>query len=220
MPFGRVGMDGGMVADTPEIAGWRPGAVPLLRATFTAADGTALTALTNDAGPAWAMPNGGSWAVTSNAAKAGASGANHKDALADLGVADVAFAATVLQGTAGGAAGIVLRANGVQANGYWLVVWTTSGTTLYEFDGASFTSRATGSAPSASTSYRHVASAVGATITYWRDGVQILTFASATRNQAATQHGLHDASTGTPQSTFDNVVAYAAGAVAVPGAVV
>lgn len=62
---------------------------------------------------------------------------------------------------------------------------------LWEFDGASLTSRASIASADQSGVYRLFAVCDGSTITIYRDGIDRLTYASATRNQTVTTHGFY-----------------------------
>ena len=175
--------------------------IALNRSTFTAANGTRLNAITPEIGGAWTELTG-TWQVQSNAATTlGNASDNQNVAICNSGSADAIVEITTPVGNANNR--IVLRSTGVIADGYFIF---DGGGKLYEFNGTTYTQRASGTYTSANGD-RIVAICVGSTITIYANNVQICTYASATRNQTTgTYHGIgHFAIT---SGSFDNFIVW------------
>jgi hypothetical protein len=154
------------------------------RSTFTAADGTAITAITPEVGPAW-VNQAGTVIINGNHADHGTAGTGGSIATVNSGVANVRVAATV-DGAAGGC-GLVVRCQ--DASHFWYVDYQ-SGTSvgIYEYT-AGYVPRATAATALTGAQALEVV-ANGATITASLAGAQIATYASAALYQTATQQGM------------------------------
>lgn len=219
MGMGRVGLDGGMVTDTPQRSAWKQNGL-LLRASFTAPDATALGSYTPEVGNKFIVPNGGTWTIQSNAAKKTGGGGGQHYAVSPLGAADYAIGGPLTVGASPND-GFVVRSTGLDTDGYFLIinfgVWK-----MYEFDGAGGSvERATAAGTIASATGQLVVSAVGATIVAYWNGVQVLSYGGATRNQTTgTYAGPRSGGAPPDTSAFNDIVGWRAGAVAVPSGVV
>jgi hypothetical protein len=179
----------------------------LNRSTFTAANGTALTAIVPEAGGVWTHQNGSTWEVQSNKAKALSAPVGEPKALAivNAALADGVVELTVNGGGSAINGAIVLRYDSATKS-HFLVYLSNVEFSLYEFNGTTYTQRATVAvSPSGSTDHRIIAIAEGSTITAYFDNANKITYSSATLNQATTVHGIR--STGTTTS-FDDFVIY------------
>lgn len=195
-------------------------AAPLLRASFTAADGTAIASCPSEIGPALANVSG-TWAITGNKAQPTALVGSQALASADVGAADVALGVTVRFSVLAYGGAIVRCAD---VNNFWLVeiVAVSNLISLYEVAATVATLRNSAAfTPGTGVDYRLVVTTVGQTITGYIDGVPKVTWTSAATGQTVTKHGIFLASSGAPTvETFDNLAIWRAGAVSAPGGVV
>lgn len=165
----------------------------LLFDPFTDADGTALASHTMQLGGGWTVAAGGAWDINGNRARLVKTAASRDFAWANAGKADVAARVVVRAGVGGNTPGLALRIS--DANNGWLVRIHPTGSTfsIFERNGGVFTERAvTTVATSAGTDYVIRAVARGPVITATVNGGNQISYASATLNQTATTHGIHD----------------------------
>lgn len=186
-------------------------AVLLIHDQFTAADGTAISGRTpspvNVPGNNWAAALGTAvWTIQGNkASKTG--GGGHNLMVVSAADADVTITADVTVVNSAERQGVGLRATDV--NNFWGVTWrNTNVVELVERNGGTLTVRASAAltlTPGSTYEFKVIAS--GSTITGYVNGVQYVTYGSATLNQTTTNHGLYAGSTGLP--TWDNFKVFA-----------
>jgi hypothetical protein len=179
--------------------------IALNRSTFTAANGTALTAITPEAGGAWTAQNAATWEIQSNKAQPLSVPGSGIRAAATLvsASADVWLEATIRFSTVVGA-GLLVRFTDV--SNLWLVNIETTTVVLYERNGGTYTSRASASfTPVVATDYRVVVITAGSTIRVFINNTSYMTYSSATLNQTATTHGVRADGASV---TFDDFVIY------------
>lgn len=216
MGVGRVGLDGGMVTDTPQRSLWKQNGL-LLRASFTAPDATALGGYQPEVGPVGSALVG-AWSITGNKLLC-TTAANSNIASWALGVADVALACTLRVSGANLLCGLAFRIT--DANNYWLAFCNsaTNQVFLYEVVANVFTARVTAASTFvAGTTYRLVVQAQGALVVVYLDGVSLGSYGSAATGLAVKNHGLFANNSVT--QTFDDLAIWRAGAVGVPGGVI
>lgn len=167
-------------------------ALALARSTFTAPDGTPLTSIVPETGPAW-VALVGAFAVSGNKLQPSVFTATHLPVAAvETGASDVIIEATIRFSTVGTAiANIVVR--WVDINNYWVAQLRTDTNTvaIVEINASVATQRGTGALTFlTATDYRLVVIAVGTTITAYVNNTQYATYASAALNQTITRHGI------------------------------
>lgn len=176
----------------------------LNRSTFTAADGTALTAITPEAGGVWTA-QAGVIEVQSNKAKALTLSGGTAVATVQSGSADVVTEATVNPGSPSANA-IYLVFRYTNATNFWFIYFTSGHFSIYEKNAGVNTARADiALSPVANTDYRIVVVCEGTTITAYINNANKITYASATLNQTVTVHGILFDSVGW---TIDDYVVY------------
>lgn len=172
-----------------------PGQVILILDQFTAADTTDINgrtpAPTNTPGNNWAVIGGtAAWSVQGN--KAAATGGGVENWLAvDSADADVTVSADITVINTSEVQGISLRI--ADSTHYWVLYWT-NGDVLYlvERDGGGSSVRASAALVLVDgNTYEFKAVLLGTTITGFVDGIQQLTYGSATSGQTNTKHGLY-----------------------------
>lgn len=161
---------------------------------FTAADSTDINGRTpapiNVPGNNWAVIGGtAAWAVQGNQAAASGGGVENWLAV-DSGIADATVSADITVIASGEVQGISLRI--ADSTHHWLLYWT-SGNVVYLVErDVGATVRASGALVlTGGTTHEFKAVLLGTTITGYVDGVQILTYGSATSGQTNTKHGLY-----------------------------
>lgn len=181
------------------LATGRAAVVTLIHDDFNAANGTAISGRTpspvNLPGNTWAILGTGTWTIQSNrASKAGGGGNN----LAVINAADADVTLTCLVTVANSAErqGLGLRASDV--NNFWGLTWRNANLIeIVERNGGTLTVRASAALTlTAGSSYEFKLIASGASLTGFVDGVQYVTYGSATLNQTNTNHGIYVGSTG------------------------
>ena len=192
-------LDNARVADLggPWLTDW---GIALNRSTFTAANGTALTAITPEVGGGWTAHNG-TWTITGNKLNGVP---NSSRASVESGAANVVVEATFRHaGTIG--SGILIRY--VDANNHWFVYLTGTIMEIYEMAGGVLTQRAsaTVSQPSA-TDLRAVVIADGASIRTYLNNVAGPAYASAASGLTATRHGVYNDNIAT--TTIDDFIVW------------
>lgn len=174
----------------------------LIRATFTAANGTSLDAYTPERGGT-ATEHGGDWSIDTNTAM-DTTGVGQDLVSWDAGKANVTLEVDLITPAAGAFdAGVCMRVTDGDNN--WIVA-CTQGSNLRIFQEAAtvFTERANGAFTwNNATTYRLKVVCQGTTISAYVDGVLIASYASATFNQSATRFGLRE-NTPANQCRFDN----------------
>lgn len=193
------------------LAAVKAGIAVLIHDIFTAADGTAINgrtpAPTNTPGNTWAALGTATWTIQGNKASKTGGGGNNL-VVVNAADADVTITCDVTVANTAERQGIGLRATDI--NNFWGVSWkNTNVVELVERSGGTLSVRATTAltlTPGTSHEFKVVAN--GATITGYVDGVQYVTYGSATSNQSATSHGLYGGSTAAP--TWDNFIVLAA----------
>ena len=146
---------------------------------------------------AWTNRNSSAFQIMSN--KAGIltvpAGQPKVNATLDAGVSDYIITCTINYGNAGSSSPGIITRYAVTDNVQYLVVISdsTNEFSIYEWNGSTFTSRATTTiAIAANTSYALVITCQGSTITATLDGANQISYASATVNQSSTLLGMRD----------------------------
>lgn len=190
----------------PVLATGGAAVVTLIHDEFTAANGTAISGRTpspvNLPGNTWAILGTGTWTIQSNRASKTAGG-GHNLAVVNAADADVTITCDVAVANAAGERhGVSLRASDV--NNFWALTWrNTNVVEIIERNGGTVTVRASAAltlTPGSTYEFKLVAN--GATLTGYIDGVQYVTYGSATLNQTNTNHGIYAGTTAQP--TWDN----------------
>lgn len=168
------------------------GPTVLLRDTFTAPDGTHLTAHTMDVGSGWSLDNGTDPTITGNQVP----GQAYWLASADAGSSDGTVSATITPTTSDSYHGVRCRVGGAANKTYymaavdgnpsdnlWVLLEITNETT--------YTARAGGPAVvAAGVAHAITLTAAGSTLTATLDGGSTLTYGSANTNPSSTRWGL------------------------------
>jgi hypothetical protein len=197
-------------------------AAPLLRATFTAADGTALGSYQPEIGPKFVV-GGGAMQIAGNQVNATAfDGDGAAWAYADLGRADAVTALDALWPDAlTGPIGLVFRA-ALAPLSYTVALLrpqSVAGVRIIEVSAHVFTQRV--SAPltvSLGVTYRVVVRIAGAQLDVYLNGLLVASWPTATQNPASSLHGFYR--DGFTNGKLDNYVAYGTSGLVVPGGVV
>lgn len=181
-------------------------AVLLIHDDFNAANGTAISGRTpspvNLPGNTWAILGTATWTIQSNRASKTAGGANNL-AVINAADADVTITCDVTIANAGGERhGVGLRASDV--NNFWALTWrNTNLVEIIERNGGTVTVRASAALTlTPGNTYEFKLVAIGTSLTGYVDGVQYVSYGSATLNQTNTNHGIYAGATAQP--TWDN----------------
>lgn len=201
-----------------EVTAGTPGAVPvyyvdangapastyLHRSTFTAPDGTALSAYVPEVGNAWTALVG-TWTINGNAATSGTT--TGQAASTPMGASDLIVAATLRYSATARNLGLAIRAS--DASNMWVAYLTNTTIALYEMVATALTLKVSATVPAGAinTDYRMAVRANGPTIDVYLDGTQRLTWPSATSNQVIQKHGMF-ISGGISTQSIPDVLAY------------
>lgn len=180
----------------------------LNRSTFTAPDGTALTAIVPEVGGAWTAAVG-AYTTSGNKAIASTLSSLEAKAYVDTGVAEIVAEVTINFSVTSAIPGLIVRYTD-PAN-FWVIEVTSIAFVLKEVNAGVVTTRATTPFTAATaTDYRVVVVAEGSTITAYVNNASKITYASATLNQTVTKHGLYYGHGGgtTGLCTYDDFVIY------------
>jgi hypothetical protein len=172
---------------------------------FTAVNGTNLSGRApspiNTPGNAYAVAGTATWTIQSNQAiKTG--GGSQNLVIVNAGIANATLICDVTVGNSAERQGLAVRAT--DTNNFWIIGWSNANTIqIVERTAGVASIRASASLTlTAGTTHEFRAVCNGATITVYVDGVQQVTYGSATAHQSVTNHGLYAGSTALP--AWDN----------------
>lgn len=188
----------------------RPKGGPLFLDTFTDANGTNLAAHTPDVdtvGGGWInAATGATWGIASGKAIKEAAGNFRNAAWIDAGTADAQATCQYTQSTRSGGLGLRIS----DENNCWVVALynnndTTNTILLREINAGGVTTRAEAAYDSDDgMTYALKATAIGTTITGFVNGTSLVSYASASFNQAQTKHGLYIQDSDADSAEFDD----------------